>query len=216
MFSFNFDIGWGIVAIVLGIFGFGLYLFIGFNIIAYDIAQRQGRLPKPNVVVLPVSGIIRYNVRPGSGFQKLVRQIEWIRKNKPKAVILRINSPGGSTGATHELYESLKSLRDEGIRVVAHMEDLAASGGVYVAMAAEKIVATPGTLTGSIGVIVPHFDFSEMLKRIGVKSDNVKAGEYKDMMSMSKPSEEKAKEIMQLAVNEVQTFFVVLSRKAAD
>ena len=114
MFSFNFDIGWGIVAIVLGIFGFGLYLFIGFNIIAYDIAQRQGRLPKPNVVVLPVSGIIRYNVRPGSGFQKLVRQIEWIRKNKPKAVILRINSPGGSTGATHELYESLKNAFVEG------------------------------------------------------------------------------------------------------
>lgn len=210
MFSFNLDVGWGTVLLLLGIPAVLLYLFLAANVIAWDHAKRQAMFVKPDVALLKISGVLRQNARAGSNYRKLMEQIARLRKWKPKSVIVEINSPGGTTAASHEIYEALKSLRDDGIHVVAHMGDVAASGGVYIAMAAEKIVATPGTITGSIGVIVHHFDLSKIIGKFDLKSEHIKSGEHKDIMSMTRPMTDKDKQIMQSAVDDIYQEFCAI------
>jgi len=104
-----------------------------------------------------------------------------------KAVILNINSPGGTVGSSQEVYRALMRLREKGVLIVSCMGDMAASGGYYVASASHEIFANPGTLTGSIGVIIPGLNFSELLKKLGVQSLAIKSGKLKDALSPFKP-----------------------------
>lgn len=103
--------------------------------------------------------------------------------NSVKGVLLRINSPGGTVGMSQELYQAVLTVRKRK-PVVVSMGDVAASGGYYTAAAADKIVANPGTLTASIGVILHAFNAQELLNnKLGVKSVTVKSGRYKDILS---------------------------------
>ncbi len=207
MFSFHLDVGWGTALLLLGIPALVIYLFVAANIIAYDYAKRQSIFKKPNVAVIKIAGILRYSTRANSSYMRLMRQIEWVREKKPKALLVVLNTPGGSTVASHEIYVALKSLKKNGIRVVAHMEDIATSGGVYVAMAADKIMAVPTTITGSIGVIMPRFDFSELLKFLKVKSDNVAAGDHKEIGSFTKPMKPESRAILEEMLRSDQEIF---------
>ncbi|URA10512.1 signal peptide peptidase SppA [Thermospira aquatica] len=99
------------------------------------------------------------------------------------AVVLRINSPGGTIGATQELHAAIKRLREKGKVVVASFGDIAASGGYYIATACHAIVSLPGTLTGSIGVIIQGYQYDELMRKLGIKATVFKSGSNKDILA---------------------------------
>ena len=112
--------------------------------------------------------------------------------------MLRIDSPGGTVGDSQEIHAALMRLRDKGCRVVASFGNISASGGVYVGVAAERIVANPGTITGSIGVILRGNDLSSLFERIGIRFDTVKSGLFKDILSPDRAAQRRERELLQL------------------
>lgn len=133
---------------------------------------------------------IRGAIMGGDGFAR--DQIDQVEDDPAvKAIVLRVDSPGGTVSGSDELHHRLTELiKDRDLPVVVSMGGLAASGGYYVAMAnggrEDVIFAEPATLTGSIGVIIPHFDFSEALGRIDVRDDSIASGPLKEMLSPTK------------------------------
>ncbi len=126
------------------------------------------------VGVVEVSGVI-------TSSQGIVRQLEAFRKQSAiKAVVVRIESPGGGIAASQEIYEHVRRVRELGKPVIASMGSVAASGGYYVALGADTIMANPGTTTGSIGVIAEFPTFAKLLDKIGVEMTVVKSGRFKD------------------------------------
>ena len=126
-----------------------------------------------------------------------------------KAVVLRIDSPGGSASASQELYDQVLRLKKSGKTVVASFGDMAASGGYFVGAAADKIVAVPSTVTGSIGVISTVPNLEELYKMIGYKERVFKSGPHKDMLSPSRPLTTEEEEIMQELIDETYDQFVI-------
>jgi len=114
---------------------------------------------------------------------RVLKALRQVQQRECPALLLRIDSPGGTVGDSQEIHAALTRLREQGCRVVASFGNISASGGVYVAAAAETIVANPGTITGSIGVILRGNNLSKLLKRIGVSFETVKSGLYKDILS---------------------------------
>jgi protease-4 len=123
------------------------------------------------------------------------------------AVVLRVDSPGGGVAASQEIYDAIIELRKTK-KVVASMGSIAASGGLLVACAADKIVANPGTITGSISAIMQFANFEELLKKVGVKSAVVKSGQYKDIGSPFRDMTPEEKVIVQDLVNDIYNQFV--------
>lgn len=124
-----------------------------------------------------------------------------------KAIVLRIDSPGGGVAPSQEIYEEVKkSLVVK--PVVVSMGSVAASGGYYIAAPAHRIVANPGTITGSIGVIMGYTNFQELLQKIGLKSEVVKSGPHKDLGSPVRPMSEEDRRILQSMIDDVHDQFV--------
>ena len=113
------------------------------------------------------------------------------------ALLLRIDSPGGTVGDSQEIHAAIGRLRAKGCRVVASFGNISASGGVYLGVAAEKIVANPGTITGSIGVILRGNDLSRLLERIGIRFETVKSGLYKDILTPDRALTEAERTLLQ-------------------
>lgn len=145
-----------------------------------------------------------------------LKQIDDFRKDPHIAgVLVRIHSPGGTVAAAQEIYESLKRLR-EVKPVVVSMGTIAASGGLYIAMASDTIVAEAGTITGSIGVRMEHLNLEELLKFAKVKYETIKSGRMKDLASISRsltPEEKGLLEDVMLEIHEQFKKVVVESRK---
>ena len=125
-----------------------------------------------------------------------------------KAIILRINSPGGGVGASQEIYRQIKKVKEKGKVVVASIADVGASGAYYIAMAADKIYANPGTITGSIGVIINFLNAEKLLGKIGIDFVTVKSGKYKDAGSFSRQASEEEKKLFQKLIDDVLNQFV--------
>jgi protease-4 len=125
-----------------------------------------------------------------------------------QAVVLRINSPGGSAAASQELHQLIQQIRKTGKKVVASFGDIAASGGYYVGVAADRIVAQPATITGSIGVITTVPNLEELYAKIGYKEQVFKSGAHKDMLSPARPVTEEEKRIIQGIINETYKQFL--------
>jgi protease-4 len=125
-----------------------------------------------------------------------------------KAIVLRIDSPGGGVVVSQEIFNAVKTAQKEGKKVVASMGTVAASGGYYVAAAADKIVANPGTLTGSIGVKMEFANIEKLLEKIGVKGMVVKAGEYKDVGSPYREMSAQEKKLLQDVIDDVHSQFI--------
>ena len=124
-----------------------------------------------------------------------------VEDNSVKGVIFRINSPGGTVAMSQEIYGTIMRLR-ETKPVVVSMADVAASGGYYVASAADRIYADPGTLTGSIGVIMGTLNVQELMtQKLGVKSVVIKSGKFKDTGSMYRPMTGEEQTLLQNVVN---------------
>lgn len=138
---------------------------------------------------------------------KVVDELERFRKNNSiKAVILRVESPGGSVGASQEILEAVKKLREKK-PVVAAFGSVAASGGYYVALAANKILATPGTITGSIGVRMEHVMIGDLLKWAKVQHETLKSGKFKDLAAFDRPMTEEERKVLQGVLNDIHEQF---------
>jgi len=125
-----------------------------------------------------------------------------------KAIILRIDSPGGGVVVSQEIFNAVQNAKKEGKKIVVSMGTVAASGGYYVAAAADRIVANPGTLTGSIGVIMHFTVIEKLLDKIGVKGQVIKAGEYKDMGSPFRDMTPQEKKLLQNVMDDVHNQFI--------
>jgi protease-4 len=125
-----------------------------------------------------------------------------------KAIVIRIDSPGGGVVPSQEIYNAVKYAKREGKKVVVSMGSVAASGGYYVAAAADKIVANPGTLTGSIGVKMEFANLEKLLEKIGVQGMVVKSGEYKDIGSPFRTMTEPEKKLLQGVIDDVHSQFI--------
>lgn len=154
------------------------------------------------IAVLNLNGII-LNPYP------LVNRIESLRKSKSVvALVLRIDSPGGSVGASQEIYRALERFRESGKPVVISMGNVAASGGYYVASAGNYIFANAGTITGSIGVIITHVAYKELLNKLGIKATAIKTGKFKDTLSPFRELTEEEREYLKETVDEVLEQFI--------
>lgn len=126
-----------------------------------------------------------------------------------KAIVLRIDSPGGGVVPSQEIHDAVKRVRDKNNKaVVASMGTVAASGGYYIAVATDRIIANPGTLTGSIGVIMELANVEGLLKKIGVQSVVVKSGRYKDIGSPFRAMGEEDRRILQTVMDDVHRQFI--------
>ena len=126
-----------------------------------------------------------------------------------KAIVLRIDSPGGGVVPSQEIYDAVRRIRAKQTKtVVASMGTVAASGGYYIAVATDRIMANPGTLTGSIGVIMELANVEGLLKKIGVESVVIKSGEHKDLGSPFRQMNEQDRRILQNVMDDVHAQFI--------
>ena len=138
----------------------------------------------------------------------VLKELRFYQENDAvKALVLRIDSPGGAVAPSQEIFEEVKKFKKDKI-VVVSMGTLAASGGYYIASAAHKIVASPGTVTGSIGVIMETMGVGEVLKTLKLESRVIKSGEYKDIGSPLRGVEPKEKAYLQAMLDNMYHQFV--------
>jgi protease-4 len=143
------------------------------------------------------------------GSQHIVQQIKRYRENTSvRAIVLRIESPGGGVSASQEIYEEVKKTREYGKPIVVSMGSVAASGGYYIAVGASRIVANPGSITGSIGVISQFMHVNQLLDKIGVTSTTIKSGQMKDAGSPFRSSTAEDKRYFQEMIDDIYDQFV--------
>ncbi len=123
-----------------------------------------------------------------------------LKSKKVKAVLLRVNSPGGTVPMSQEIHEAILELKEKGKPVVVSMGDVAASGGYYIACAADKIVANPGTLTGSIGVIINLMNLKGLTDKVGLEPEVIKSGLFKDIASPYRKMTKEEHDILQALI----------------
>ncbi len=164
------------------------------NEFAYRSDQRIG--------VVEVNGIIT-----DSG-NVVDRVIQYREDDSVKVIVLRVNSPGGVVAPTQEIYDELRKTRDGGKTIIATMGSVAASGGYYIACAADSIFANPGTLTGSIGVIFEVPNAEGLFDKIGIDWQVIKSGDHKDVGSPARQLTSEERGFMQAIVDDTYNQFV--------
>jgi protease-4 len=174
------------------------------------IAVTDDGLPGgAKVAVVQVEGVIGTEVSRGLDTEDIVRTLSEYRDDPAiRAVVLRINSPGGVVAPTQEIATAVRRLRGAKKPVVASLGSVAASGGYYVAVAADRIYASPGTLTGSIGVVMQLANVEGLLKKVGVEYVVVKAGAYKDVGNFARPMTPEERRILQSLLDDVYDQFI--------
>jgi len=140
--------------------------------------------------------------------ERVLKALKEVEQRQYPALLLRIDSPGGTVGDSQEIHAAINRLREKGCRVVASFGNISASGGVYVGVAAEKIVANAGTITGSIGVILRGNNLSRLLERIGIQFETVKSGAYKDILSPDRSLSSAERELLQSLIDSSYAQFV--------
>jgi protease-4 len=175
--------------------------------------EGEGR---PKILLLDVSGFIsekerRSGLRTESSLVATVKEALQIAEKDTDVmgVIVKINSPGGTVTASDIIYHELVSFREQkGVPVYAVITDVGASGAYYVASAADKIMAHPTSITGSIGVVAMKFNLESLMAKIGVQEETLKSADKKDMMSHFRPSTPEEKEILQSIMDSLHERFV--------
>ncbi|MGQ9837001.1 MAG: signal peptide peptidase SppA [Cyanobacteriota bacterium] len=172
--------------------------------ISLEVARGSNRIELVNI-----EGTIGGPRAPGFVNLPISEQLrEAAEDDSVKAVLLQINSPGGAVGSSQELYRAVTALHKVGKPVIAVMQDIAASGGYYVASAADKIYANPGTLTGSIGVIISGLSFGKLLENYGIEPQTFKTGDFKDMLSPFRTATLQEQRLLQDLVNNTLEQFI--------
>jgi len=209
------------VLLLVFLFFIILMIFASYTINVFNKESDYSGTNKKNkgsIAVVEVAGVIMEA-------KKTIELLHAAEEDKKvKAIILRINSPGGAVGPTQEIYEEIRRIdsswdtsdKKEGKPIYASFGSVAASGGYYLGAAARRIYASPGTLTGSIGVIMQFMDASKLFEKVMVNQKNIKAGRYKDIGSPTRPmtlEEQKLMEGMVLGVHQQFIKDIVKNRK---
>lgn len=190
----------GLGILLLSIMGFFVAVFFYAYLTGGDV-QVLSMVGGNHVGVLQIEGAIESS-------REIVQNLKQFADNKSiKAVVVRIDSPGGAVAPTQEIYDAIGKLKSKK-PVVASMGGMAASGGYYIAVACDEVVANPGTLTGSIGVIMELGNVEELMKKLGLRGYSVKSGPYKDIGSPLRPLSPEGRAILQSLVDNVHAQFV--------
>lgn len=179
----------------------GLLFFV--SVIALKELRGEGSLFsfRGKVGVVLVEGII-------ADAEEIVDQINGVAEDDAiRAVVLRIDSPGGGVAASQEIYQAARRLREKK-RVVVSMGSVAASGGYLIATAADRIMANPGTITGSISAVMHFANVEELLRKVGVRSSVVKSGPFKDIGSPTREMTPEERKLIQGIVDDIYDQFV--------
>jgi len=183
-------------------------LFVLLLVLASFLSGNKGRsaplavVGSGNVALVKIEGLLVSS-------ENIVEELnDYAEDGSIKAIVLRIDSPGGGVVVAQEIYNAVKNARKEGKKVIASLGSVAASGGYYIAAGADKIVSNPGTLTGSIGVIMEFASVEKLLEKIGVKGMVVKAGQYKDVGSPFRDMTEQEKKLLQGVIDDVHAQFI--------
>ncbi len=178
------------------IFGI-IILVLGF------LSSLLSRLPVGDrVAVIKVNGAI---LEP----DRIVSKIQKAKEDKSvRALVLRVDSPGGSVGASQEIYRALEDFKSSGKPLVVSMGNVAASGGYYISAPADLIFANPGTITGSIGVIIQHTEIKDLFERLGIKTTAIKTGKFKDTLSPFRDLTPEEKEYLQKTIEDAYEQFL--------
>lgn len=189
------------VTLVIWLAVVGVFLAVTAGVLSRG-GDGAGPYLGPRVALVELEGIIL-------DVDDLIKDLKSHRDNpQVRAVVIRINSPGGVVGPSQELHDALRRLRQGGKPVVASLGAVAASGGYYVAVAADRIYANPGTLTGSIGVIMQMANLEQLMKKVGVDYVVVKAGQFKDVGNVSRPMTAEERRILQALLDDVHGQFI--------
>ncbi len=188
---------------------FGILAIVGLLVIFFSALVLIGRFSMKRgplhfgdkIAIVEIKGVITQS----SGVIEEIHQ--YLADDGVKAIILRIDSPGGGVGPSQEIHREVVKARQKK-KVITSMGAVAASGGYYVACASDLIVANPGTITGSIGVIMQFSNFEELLKKIGIKGVVIKSGEHKDVGSPFREMTPEEKKIMQETIDNVHQQFI--------
>ncbi|MBI4495389.1 MAG: signal peptide peptidase SppA [Deltaproteobacteria bacterium] len=189
--------------VLLGLLVFGLLLtlFLVSLLVLGFLSGEEGSWGGAKVAVVEVKGVI---LDPQPVVERLVR----FRKNeRVKAIVLRIDSPGGAVGPSQEIYAEVKKARQEK-KVLASVGSVAASGGYYIACAADQILANPGAITGSIGVLVESINMEDLFQKLGLRATVVKSGRHKDMGSPFRPMSEEERKLLQGVLDNIHEQFI--------
>ncbi len=190
----------GIVAFIA--IGIGLLFVVFFSSVGGDATETITSGSGDKIAVVELKGVI-------SSSEEIVRQLKKYRENKSiRAILLRVDSPGGGVVASQEMYEEVKKTRDGGKPVVVSMGALAASGGYYVSCGASRLVANRGTLTGSIGVISEFLQLQGAMDKLGVGVRTIKAGSLKDAGSPTRPMTDADQKYFQGLMDDVHRQFI--------
>jgi len=190
--------------VLLGMMVFGVLLalfFLSVLALTYFSDREESLWGGEKVAVVEIRGVI---IDPQPIVEKLIK----FRKNdQVKAIVLRIDSPGGGVGPAQEIYAEVKKVqRDK--KVLVSMGSVAASGGYYIACAADKILANPGSITGSIGVIVESLNVEELFQKLGLRSTVVKSGKHKDIGSPLRKMTREEQRLLQEVLDSVHEQFI--------
>jgi protease IV len=193
--------------VVVGLFiAFVGLLFIAIVAISIWGVSRQDGIPFASgggrVALVEITGTI-------GDSDDIIRQLKkYDKDNSVKAIVIRIDSPGGAVAPSQEIYNQILKVKEGGTPVVISMGSTAASGGYYIACAGDTIFANPGTLTGSIGVIIDFLTFQGLMEKVGIQHEVIKSGELKDVGNYSRQMTDKERAMMQSAINDVYNQFV--------
>ncbi|KPV65099.1 MAG: protease 4 [Candidatus Bathyarchaeota archaeon BA1] len=191
-----------------------LAILIGSTSLAVIILMKGWAVPAPeigNIGLIRIEGTIASSpgILGGADPEEIVPLLKEAGKDPSiKAILVRINSPGGQAAASQEIYREIMRVRRAGKPVVASIGDIAASGGYYVASAADKIVAEQGALTGSIGAISTIPQLAEFLKKLGIEFVVIKAGKFKDITSPFREITPEEKELLQEMIDDIHEQFI--------
>ena len=187
----------------------GLLLLIGAALLFFFAVYLSASFTSGNILLSPRIALIKIEgVIVDS--REVIDDLKKYKDNPAvKAILLRIDSPGGGVVPSQEIYEEVKKIREEGQKkVVVSMGTVAASGGYYIASASDRIVANPGTLTGSIGVIMELANVEGLLRKIGVDSLVIKSGRHKDIGSPFRKMKPEEREILQHLLDDIHNQFI--------
>jgi protease IV len=156
---------------------------------------------------IEITGAIASDTR-----KRVLKALEVVKEKKYPALLLRIDSPGGTVGDSQEIYEALKRVGEK-TKIVASFGNISASGGVYIGMGAQHILANPGTITGSIGVILRGNNLERLLDKVGVSFKVIKSGPYKDILSFDRELTPEEESILQAMIDSSYEQFVTTVAK---
>ncbi|CAM3966107.1 signal peptide peptidase SppA [Mesobacillus thioparans] len=182
---------------------------------AEEVIEEGDMLSK--IAVLSINGVIQDTGDAQSFFESplynhraFMEQLNYVKESDDvKAIILQVNSPGGGVVESAEIHDKIKEIQEETKKpVYVSMGSMAASGGYYVSAPADKIFASPETLTGSLGVIMQGINYAGLAEKYGVEFTTIKSGPYKDIMSPTRPMTEEERDILQSMINNSYEGFV--------